>query len=68
MQSTLDAISYSYTMTLDTDRLFRSQVFDVVEHQKFDMFIAFFIVTNVVSMAFDTFKPAKWQQVSNPAT
>jgi len=40
----------------------KKMVFDVVEHQKFDMFIAFFIVTNVISMAFDSFKPSEWQQ------
>ena len=39
----------------------RNFICDVVTQNEFDMFIAFFIVANVVSMAFDTFRPATWQ-------
>lgn len=46
----------------DPDRGFKKHVFQTISHTKFDMFIAFFIVTNVISMAFDTFKPHQWQQ------
>ena len=40
----------------------RSTIYPVISSTKFDMFIAFFIVTNVLSMAFESFKPASWQQ------
>jgi hypothetical protein len=39
----------------------RRAVCDVVTATGFDMFIAFFIVTNVVTMAFESFKQSSWQ-------
>ena len=40
----------------------RAKIVEVVSTTEFDMFIAFFIVTNVLFMAFESgFKQAKWQ-------
>ncbi len=39
----------------------RLAVFNVVTANSFDMFIAFFIVTNIISMAFESFKQSSWQ-------
>ena len=39
----------------------RGHVFKTITHSKFDMFIAFFIITNVLSMATESFKPGSAQ-------
>ncbi|EKX47601.1 hypothetical protein GUITHDRAFT_86293, partial [Guillardia theta CCMP2712] len=39
----------------------RLKAFRVISHSKFDLFIAFFIITNVLTMSFESFKPSDWQ-------
>jgi hypothetical protein len=39
----------------------RLAVFSVVTSSSFDMFIAFFILTNIVTMSFESFKQSSWQ-------
>jgi hypothetical protein len=39
----------------------RGHVFETITHSKFDMFIAFFIITNVLSMATESLKPSTAQ-------
>jgi len=40
---------------------FRQQLFLIVTNTWFDMFIAFFIVSSVIVMSLESWKPASWQ-------
>eukprot|EP00960_Hanusia_phi_P032705 750013-Hanusia_phi.AAC.1 len=39
----------------------RLKAFTLINHGKFDMVIAFFIITNVLSMSFESYKQSEWQ-------
>ncbi len=48
----------------EDDNEMRGRVVEVVTNTNFDLFIAFFIVTNVITMAFESFKQVHFSQQS----
>ena len=46
----------------DPEEGLQGVAFNLVKHQKFDLFIAFFIITNIIAMAVESWKPSSGQQ------